>query len=35
MTPAGATEIAELLGKEESIKRLEKGIALLEAEGVQ
>ncbi len=29
MTPAGATEIAELLGKEESIKRLEKGIAML------
>lgn len=30
MTPAGATEIMELLGKEESIKRIRKGIELLE-----
>lgn len=31
MTPAGATEIMELLGKEESIKRIKKGIEMLEA----
>ena len=31
MTPAGATEIMEVLGKEESIDRIRKGIALLEA----
>lgn len=30
MTPAGATEIMELLGKEESLLRIRKGIALLE-----
>ncbi len=30
MTPAGATEIMELLGKEESLNRIKKGIALLE-----
>ena len=30
MTPAGATEIMEILGKEESIKRIQKGIELLE-----
>lgn len=30
MTPAGATEIMELLGKEESIARIRKGIELLE-----
>ena len=30
MTPAGATEILEVLGKEESLNRLRKGIALLE-----
>ena len=30
MTPAGATEIMELLGKEESIKRIKAGIAKLE-----
>ncbi|MCR5008707.1 MAG: glutamate--tRNA ligase, partial [Oribacterium sp.] len=30
MTPAGATEIMEVLGKDESIKRLEAGIAKLE-----
>lgn len=30
MTPAGATEIMELLGKEESLSRIRKGIALLE-----
>ncbi len=31
MTPAGATEIMELLGKEESITRIKKGIEKLEA----
>lgn len=31
MTPAGATEIMEIIGKEESIERIKKGIALLEA----
>ncbi|MCR4705367.1 MAG: glutamate--tRNA ligase [Lachnospiraceae bacterium] len=30
MTPAGATEILEILGKEESLNRIKKGIALLE-----
>lgn len=30
MTPAGATEIMELLGKEESLDRIRKGIELLE-----
>ncbi len=30
MTPAGATEIMEILGKEESLIRIRKGIALLE-----
>ena len=30
MTPAGATEILELLGKEESLKRIKKGIEMLE-----
>lgn len=30
MTPAGATEIMEILGKEESLSRIRKGIALLE-----
>ena len=30
MTPAGATEIMEVLGKEESLKRIRTGIALLE-----
>jgi glutamyl-tRNA synthetase len=30
-TPAGATEILEVLGKEESLKRIRKGIELLEA----
>ena len=29
MTPAGATEIMEILGKEESIARIQKGIDLL------
>ncbi len=29
MTPAGATEILEILGKEESLKRIRKGIELL------
>ncbi|MEG2870971.1 MAG: hypothetical protein RR875_05415, partial [Clostridium sp.] len=29
MTPAGATEIMEVLGKEESLKRISKGIDLL------
>ena len=31
MTPAGATEIMEIIGKEESIARVKKGIELLEA----
>ena len=30
MTPAGATEIMEILGKEETLKRIKKGIELLE-----
>ncbi len=30
MTPAGATEIMEILGKEESLRRIRKGIELLE-----
>ena len=30
MTPAGATEIMEILGKEESLNRIRKGIELLE-----
>ena len=29
MTPGGATELMELLGKEESIARIKAGIALL------
>ncbi|MGL5435223.1 MAG: glutamate--tRNA ligase [Lachnospiraceae bacterium] len=29
MTPAGATEIMEVLGKEESLKRIQKGIEML------
>ena len=29
MTPAGATEILELLGKEESVKRIKEAIAKL------
>lgn len=29
MTPAGATEIMEIIGKEESLKRIKKGIELL------
>ena len=29
MTPAGATEILEVLGKEESLERIRKGIELL------
>ncbi len=29
-TPAGATEIMEILGNDESLKRLKKGIELLE-----
>lgn len=32
MTPAGATEIMEVLGKEESLKRIRKGIQLLSGE---
>ena len=31
MTPAGATEIMEVLGKEESLKRIDEGIAKLQA----
>ncbi len=30
MTPAGATEIMEILGKEESLARIRKGIEMLE-----
>ncbi|MCR5499715.1 MAG: glutamate--tRNA ligase [Acetatifactor sp.] len=30
MTPAGATEIMEIIGKEETLKRIQKGIELLE-----
>ncbi len=30
MTPAGATEILEILGKEESLKRIRKGIEMLQ-----
>ena len=30
MTPAGATEIMEIIGKEESLERIRKGILLLE-----
>ena len=30
MTPAGATEIMEIIGKEESISRIRKGIELLQ-----
>ena len=30
MTPAGATEIMEILGKEESLNRIRKGIEYLE-----
>ncbi|MFR4626888.1 MAG: hypothetical protein ACLT8Y_11025 [Dorea formicigenerans] len=29
-TPGGATEIMEILGKEESLERIQKGIELLE-----
>ena len=29
MTPAGATEIMEIIDKEESLKRIRTGIALL------
>ena len=29
MTPGGATELMEVLGKEESLKRIRKGIELL------
>ncbi len=31
VTPAGATEILEILGKDESLERIHKGISLLEA----
>ena len=31
MTPAGATEIMEVLGREESLARIRRGIELLEA----
>ena len=31
MTPCGATELMEVIGKEETIKRIKKGIELLEA----
>ena len=32
MTPAGATEIMEIIGKEETISRIKKGIEKLENE---
>ena len=32
MTPGGATEIMEILGKEESIRRVKKAIEKLESE---
>ena len=32
MKPGGATELMELLGKEESVKRIQKAIGKLEAE---
>jgi len=32
MTPAGATEIMEVLGKEESLERIRKGIRMLSQE---
>lgn len=35
MTPAGATEILEVLGKEESLKRLKKGVQLLQDAGTE
>ena len=31
MTPGGATELMEVLGKEESLARIQKGIELLSA----
>ena len=31
MTPGGAYEIMDILGKEESLKRIRKGISLLES----
>jgi glutamyl-tRNA synthetase len=31
MTPGGATELMEVLGKEESIARIKKGIELLQS----
>ena len=31
MTPGGATELMEVLGKEESLNRIRKGIELLQA----
>jgi glutamyl-tRNA synthetase len=34
MTPAGATEIMEVLGKEESLNRIRKGIQLLSNESL-
>jgi glutamyl-tRNA synthetase len=30
MTPCGATELMEVIGKEETINRIKKGIELLE-----
>ena len=35
MTPAGATEIMEILGKEESLERIRKGILLLEKDATK
>ena len=31
VTPAGATQIMEVIGKEETLRRIEKGIELLQA----
>ena len=31
-TPAGATEIMEVLGKKESLERIRKGISLLQSQ---
>ena len=30
MTPAGATEIMEILGREETVRRIRKGMELLQ-----
>ena len=35
MTPAGATEIMELLGKEETLRRIQRGIEKIENEAAK